>query len=101
MVITGILPRGGSSHATTKLEAFWNLDPTRWFTALTAHPTAAHNGPVLNVARVVVPRPNPCSFRLVFRVPRVEAGAYPVVVFYFTAPLTASSFAPAPFTVTP
>ena len=103
VTVSGVLPRNGQGqpgHPTIKLEAWWNLDQSRWFTALTSHPAAASQGRVFEVASTRVPKPNPCTFALSFRVPKIAAGRYDIVVVYFSTPLSAASFASTRFTVT-
>jgi hypothetical protein len=105
-VMTGTLPLYGENgkldaSSTTKLVGWWNLSFTHWGSAAgePPKPVAAEPGPVFQILVVSVPTPNPCTYRLVFRVPSVADGTYPIDILYSGGRST-SSFAPITFTIT-
>jgi hypothetical protein len=105
-VITGTLPLYGENgkldaSATTRLVGWWNLKFAARFRAAEkpARPVAAHPGPVFRILVVSVPTPNPCSYRLVIRVPSVAEGTYPIDILD-SGGGGVGSLAPVTFTVT-
>jgi hypothetical protein len=103
--ITGTLPRYGENgeldgFPTTQLVAWWNLKYADRFHAAEKppKPVPAQPGPVFRILVVAVPTPNPCSYRLVFRVPSVAEGRYPIDILDFGG-RSVSSFAPVTFTI--
>lgn len=105
-VITGTLPLYGENgkldaSVTTNLVGWWNLSFADRFRATEKppKPVPAQPGPVFRILVVAVPTPNPCTYRLAFRVPNVQAGTYPIDILDSGAHTTAS-LAPVNFTVT-
>ena len=106
VTLTGALPPwGGQSEvsrpAARVLEVWWNLSPSIWLTVRGGEPAppTAHPGPAQRELRAAVPRATACAYQLVFRVPHVAAGEYPVDLLYRTAAGAANLPAVA-FTVT-
>lgn len=106
-MITGTLPLYGENgkldaSVTTKLVGWWNLSFADWGSAAgeAANPAPARPGPVYRILVVGVPTPNPCTYQLVFPVPRVAPGTYPIDVLD-SGGRSVGSFAPITFTVTP
>ena len=84
-VITGTLPLYGEDgdldgFPTTQLVGWWNLKYSDRFHATEKPPklVADQPGPVFRILVVSVPSPNPCTYRVVFRVPSVALGTYPI-----------------------
>jgi hypothetical protein len=107
VLLTGVLPvrnEAGKivlSQQTEKLEAWWNLEPRRWVSAVAENrtPAPARPGAVAQVSTVTVPRPAPCRYSIPFTVPKAPEGRYPVELLYFGGGSAARS-RPAIFTVT-
>ena len=103
--ISGALPvlgeDGKPGAPSTKLAVWWNLRARRYFTAVTAvtaTPSDDRPGIVADLASPLVPRPNPCGYRISFHVPDVRAGTYPIVLLGFGGG-GFSDFPPVTFTV--
>jgi hypothetical protein len=103
--ITGTLPLYGENgkldaSATSQLVGWWNLSFAKWFSAAEKppKPVPAQPGHVFRILVVSVPTPNPCTYRLVFRVPSVAAGTYPIDILD-SGGRTSTSLAPVNFTV--
>jgi hypothetical protein len=74
---------GGPGAPTTKLAVWWNLRPAKYFTAASRHPVPDRPGRVLQLGVVRVPVPNPCAYRVSFRIPDVSPSSYRVVLLGF------------------
>jgi hypothetical protein len=85
--LAGSLPQFGENGQpgapTTKLAVWWNLSHRRYFTVVADNPSPDRPGRVLDVATVRVPVPNPCTYRVAFRVPSVRPGSYRIVMLGF------------------
>lgn len=85
--VVGELPHGVGSKGgfpadpTTTVEAWWNLDPERWSSALPGgeEPVPAGPGPVLRLG-AIDDAATRCGYHIPFTVPDVPAGLHPVVV---------------------
>lgn len=68
-------------QTATKVDAYWNLDPGKWWTALTRSPLAAVSGSRVrhlghqDVAKL-------CGYRVRIEIPPVRRGIYPIEVLY-------------------
>ena len=71
---------GGPARPTTEITAWWNLDMSEWWSALTHpdEPTAARQGPTVYLGQDDVREE--CDYRVEFTVPDVPAGTYDIVV---------------------
>jgi hypothetical protein len=105
-VITGTLPLYGENgkldaSVTTKLVGWWNLSFAHWGSVAgqPPKPVPAQPGPVFRILAVSVPAPNPCTYRLVVRVPSVAEGTYPIDILD-SGGRSVGSFAPITFTIT-
>ena len=104
MRLTGVLPvynkTGELDPNIERLEAWWNLSPRRWWTALETPPAPkpARPGAVEKLVADRVPGA-PCTYRLSFTVPRTTEGAFPVELLYLGGG-GAGGATPATFTVT-
>ena len=105
-VITGTLPLYGEdgkldASVTTMLVGWWNLSFAHWGRAAgePPKPVAAEPGPVFRILVAAVPTPNPCTYRLGFRVPSVAEGTYPIDILD-SGGRSVGSFIPITFTVT-
>ena len=90
MTLAGTLPlysengKKNGGAPTRKLVVWWNLEPAQWFSALGNSPVPAVRGrPVEQALGASVPNPNPCHYRLSFRVPRTPPGVYLVTILYY------------------
>jgi hypothetical protein len=103
VTVSGHLPvigEDGSYGGQTakRVEAYWNLDFVKWFSALTGSPSPSIAGsPVRLLGRQGVA--GSCRYELRVRIPAVEPGKYPIEVLYGTGKSDAS-FAPVTFRVT-
>jgi hypothetical protein len=103
VVVSGSLPvveedgtYGGQT--ATHVDAYWNLDFRKWWTAWTSSPLPSIAGsPVRHLGKQNVAKL--CRYRLRITIPSVAPGRYPIEVLSGNAQGTAS-FAPAPFQVT-
>jgi hypothetical protein len=91
VTLTGTLPLWDDPASMARpgvraLEVWWNLTPSHWLTARGGEPApvSARPGRALRELRAMVPGATSCTYQLVFRVPRVAAGTYPVDVLYRT-----------------
>ena len=105
MTLSGTLPLYNEAgqlvpSVTRRMEGWWNLRPDRWETALIQppRPVPARPARVLRLLSAAVPRPNPCRYRLSFRVPDAEPGTYPVELLLFGGG-GAGGLAPVRFTI--
>jgi hypothetical protein len=85
VTVTGTLPLYGedgtlSTSSTARLVGWWNVGIAHWTGLARTPPTIlpARPGPAFRIIDVAVPAPNPCTYRIVIRVPRVAAGGYPI-----------------------
>jgi hypothetical protein len=83
VTVTGTLPLYGedgtlSTSSTTRLVGWWNVGIAHWTGLVRTPPTIvpARPGPAFRILAVAVPAPNPCTYRIVIRVPTVAAGGY-------------------------
>lgn len=83
--IGGTLPLYGENgqlraSVTTRLAGWWNVGLAHWIDLVRSPPTPipARPGPAFRILVVDVPTPNPCTYRLVIRVPGVAPGTYPI-----------------------
>jgi hypothetical protein len=84
--VLGELPHGVGAEGghpadpTTTVEAWWNLDPEEWSSALPGgqEPVPAGPGPVLRLGAVEHAGAR-CEYRILFTVPEAPPGLYPVV----------------------
>lgn len=87
VTVAGRFPQYGENGKpgapTTKLAVWWNLRPERYDTAVSAHPLPDRRGRVLELGAVRVPVPNPCGYRISFRIPDVSPSSYRVVLLGF------------------
>jgi hypothetical protein len=85
--VVGELPHGVGAEGghpadpTTTVEAWWNLDPERWSSALPGgqEPVPAGAGPVLRLG-AIGDAGTRCAYDIPFTVPDAPAGPHPVVV---------------------
>lgn len=84
VTVAGRLPQFGEDGRpgapTTKLAVWWNLRPAKYFTAVSRHPVPDRHGRVVMLGVVRVPVPNPCAYRISFRIPDVSPSSYRVVL---------------------
>jgi len=96
----GVVDESGTygGQTATHVDAYWNLDSARWWSALTRSPSRAVAGsPVRHLGRQAVARR--CRYRLRLRIPLARPGRYPIEVLYGDSKGQAS-FAPVEFRVT-
>ena len=96
----GVIDESGTygGQTATRVDAYWNLDFARWWSALTPSPSPAVAGSrVRHLGRQDVAQR--CRYRLQLRIPFVQPGKYPVEVLYGDSQGQAS-FAPVEFRVT-
>jgi hypothetical protein len=105
-VISGTLPLYGENgeldgFPTTQLVGWWNLKYADRFHAAEKPPKLVPDqpGPVFRILVVSVPTPNPCTYRVVFRVPSAAEGTYPIDILDRSG-RSISSFPPITFTIT-
>jgi hypothetical protein len=103
---SGELPGGEGQEGgfpgdpTTYVEAWWNLDPAEWASALPGgeEPVAGGPGPVMRLGRVNDAATS-CTYEIPFTVPDVPVGEYPLVIIS-GGELSASANPAGGFTVT-
>jgi hypothetical protein len=96
----GVVDESGTygGQTATHVDAYWNLDFARWWSALTGSPSRSVEGPpVRHLARQEVAKR--CGYRLRLRIPLVAPGTYPIEVLYGDSKGRAS-LAPVEFRVT-
>jgi hypothetical protein len=82
-IATGGSEGGGWGSPTTRVEAWWNLKPAGFASALTADPIAAGPGPVESMGSWFAD--GGCTYTISVRVPdheQVSPGTYPVVLLF-------------------
>jgi hypothetical protein len=84
-----------------KVELWWNLDPSRWESAVafrlpSPDPRPGREGDASFLGRASTL--GDCEFRIAFRVPDVEPGSYPVVALFYGR-RSAAMFTPMRFRV--
>jgi hypothetical protein len=103
VTVSGHLPAVGEDgsyggQTAKRVEAYWNLDFARWWTALTGSPSPSIAGrPVRLLGRQGVA--GSCRYSVQVRIPAVRRGRYPIEVLYGQGKSDAS-FAPVTFRVT-
>jgi hypothetical protein len=103
VTVSGHLPVLGedgsySGQTAKRVEAYWNLDFDKWYSALTGSPSPSIAGsPVRLLGRQGVA--GSCRYAMLVRIPAVRSGRYPIEVLLGTGK-SQSSFAPVTFRVT-
>jgi hypothetical protein len=96
----GLIGENGTYYGqtATNVEAYWNLDFRKWWSALEASPLSSVRGsPVKLLGRQDVAKR--CGYRVRITIPRVRPGRYPIEVLSGKGK-SRGSFAPADFRVT-
>jgi hypothetical protein len=104
--VSGELPGGEGQESgfpgdpATHVEAWWNLDPAEWASALPGgeEPVPTGPGPVLRLGRIDFPAAS-CTYEIPFTVPAAGVGEYPLVVIA-GGELSASALPAVRFTLT-
>ena len=86
VTVSGPLPQRGKDglpgDPITRVTAWWNLDPERWWTAVERPPAPRPADPGIVRLLEEADVSGECDFELRFTVPDVEPGTYQVVVIY-------------------
>jgi hypothetical protein len=96
----GLIGENGTYYGqtATNVEAYWNLDFRKWWSALGASPLSSVRGsPVKLLGRQDVAKR--CGYRVRITIPRARPGRYPIEVLSGKGK-SGGSFAPADFRVT-
>jgi hypothetical protein len=86
VTVSGRLPVADESgrrigQTATRVDAYWNLDAAKWWTALTRSPVAAVAGSrVRHLGQEDVAKL--CGYRVRIEIPAVRRGVYPIEVLY-------------------